>query len=95
VKFLKQLSLLLALISLAATVRAQIVGATINGTVHDTTGAIVPGAKVEVRQLETGATRTLTTSADGEFNAPSVPVGHYIVTVSLEGFNSQRQSGSN
>ena len=92
-KFLKQLSLLLALISLAATVRAQIVGATINGTVHDTTGAIVPGAKVEVRQLETGATRTLTTSADGEFNAPSVPVGHYIVTVSLEGFNSQRQSG--
>ena len=54
---------------------AQIVGATIAGTVHDSTGATVNGATVTVRQTETGATRILVTGADGRYAAPSVPVG--------------------
>jgi len=45
--------------------RAQIVGATLTGTVHDTTGATLRGATVTVRQIETGASRTLITGADG------------------------------
>ena len=53
----------------------------------------VSNAKVEVRQLETGATRTLTTSGDGLFNAPSVPVGHYTVRVTIDGFDPQQQAG--
>ena len=78
---------------LAATVHAQIVGGSITGTVHDPNGATVAGAAVQVRQLETGATRTLTTAPDGRFFAPSVPVGHYAVTVTQQGFDSQEQSG--
>ncbi len=72
---------------------AQIVGGSITGTVQDPSGAAVAGAAVQVRQLETGATRTLTTAQDGRFYAPSVPVGHYAVTVTQEGFDPQEQSG--
>jgi hypothetical protein len=72
---------------------AQVVGGSISGTVHDPNGSTVAGASVQVKQIETGATRTLTTSQDGRFYAPSVPVGHYAVVVKQEGFDPQEQSG--
>ena len=72
---------------------AQIVGGTISGTVKDASGALLGGAKVTVRQFETGATRTLTTDAEGRFHAPSVPVGNYAVTVAHDGFATQRRTG--
>jgi Carboxypeptidase regulatory-like domain len=86
-------SFLLVLVLFAAAAEAQIVGGSISGTVHDPNGATVAGAAVEVRQLETGATRTLTTAQDGRFFAPSVPVGHYTVKISQEGFDPQEQHG--
>ena len=72
---------------------AQIVGATISGTVRDTTGAALSGTRVTVKQLETGATRILTTGADGRYAAPSVPVGNYTVTAVHDGFAAQERTG--
>jgi hypothetical protein len=69
------LFLILLLVGGVPSAYAQIVGGTISGTVKDTTGAALSGATVTVRQIETGATRTLTTGSDGRFYAPSVPVG--------------------
>ncbi len=84
----------IALIGSAANAaHAQIVGATIGGTVKDTSGALLGGATVTVRQLETGASRTLTTDANGRFHAPSVPVGDYIITVAHDGFATQKRTG--
>jgi hypothetical protein len=80
---------------IATAASAQIVGGSITGTVLDPNGAGVAGASVEVRQIETGATRTLTTAQDGRFYAPSVPVGHYAVVVRQEGFDPQEQGGIN
>lgn len=77
--------------SLAAN--AQIVGGTISGTVHDASGALLPGAAVTVRQVETGAVRTVMTGQDGRFSAPSIAIGEYAVTVNLPGFNPQEQKG--
>jgi hypothetical protein len=77
----------------AAAAHGQIVGATLSGTVHDSTGAALSGATVTVKQLETGATRTLKTGADGRYAAPSVPVGSYTVTASHEGFAAQERTG--
>jgi hypothetical protein len=85
--------LLALLIGGVAIARAQIVGGTISGTVHESTGALLTDATVTVRQLETGATRKLITGADGRFYAPSVPVGEYSVSVTHEGFAQQRRSG--
>ena len=72
---------------------AQIVGGTISGAVRDGTGASLAGAIVTVRQGETGASRTLTTGADGRFYAPSVPVGEYAVSVTRDGFETEHRGG--
>jgi hypothetical protein len=72
---------------------AQVVGGTIGGTVNDASGAVVSGAIVTVRQIETGATRILTTDDAGRFRAPSVPVGVFSVTVAQHGFETQKRTG--
>ncbi len=77
----------------AFTAQAQIVGANLAGSVHDPSGAAVSGATVVVRQVETGATRTLTTDSEGRFFAPSVPVGPYTASAAHEGFETQQQTG--
>jgi hypothetical protein len=77
----------------ALAAHSQVVGGTIAGVVHDTSGAAVSSATVLVRQAETGATRTLTTDAEGRFFAPSVPVGVFTVAVQHEGFAPQERTG--
>ncbi len=87
------LSLILLLIAGIPFASAQVVGGSISGTVHESTGASLDGAAVTVRQIETGATRILTTGADGRFFAPSIPVGAYTVSVSHDGFATQVRTG--
>src|SRR3984893_12029009 len=79
----------IALIALAAAPgTAQAFRGTILGTVTDATGAVVSGAKVTVRNTDTGLTREVTTADDGNFSAPELPVGNYSVTVEKTGFKS-------
>jgi hypothetical protein len=87
------LALIVFLVGAISAAHAQVVGGTIGGTVRDSTGAALAGATVTVRQFETGASRTLTTGADGAFHAPSVPVGNYSVSVKLDGFQPELRSG--
>ena len=77
----------------ALTAGAQVVGGSINGVVHDKTGAALQGVTVTVRQIETGATRTLITDSDGRFSAPSLPVGNYTVSAKSEGFATDERGG--
>jgi hypothetical protein len=77
----------------ALVAQAQVVGANLGGTVHDSSGAAVSDATVLVRQIETGATRTLTTDSEGRFFAPSVPVGGFTVSVAHDGFETLQQTG--
>ena len=83
----------LLLLTAGLAAHAQVVGGTIDGLVHDASGAAVSGATVVVRQAETGASRTLTTDADGRFFAPSLPVGPYAVSVAHDGFETQQHTG--
>src|SRR5438132_7480336 len=66
--------------------QTQITTGTIQGTVTDANGAIVPGANVEIKNLETNLSRTLTTDDGGRFVALALPPGPYSVTVSKPGF---------
>ncbi|MEO5821171.1 MAG: carboxypeptidase-like regulatory domain-containing protein, partial [Vicinamibacteraceae bacterium] len=59
--------IVLAPLSLARTASAQAVTGTILGTVSDSSGAVLPGVAVTVKQAETGFTRTLTSDSNGEF----------------------------
>ena len=57
------------------TAAAQAVTGTILGTVKDSTGAVLAGAKVTVTNEGTGFTRTVTTDAAGEYTVPQIPTG--------------------
>jgi hypothetical protein len=84
----------LLLFSSALAAHSQVVGATITGTVHDSSGASLSAATVTVKQSETGAIRTLTTDAEGRFFAPSVPIGPYIITAEHDGFAPTQQAAT-
>lgn len=56
------------------------------GTVKDSSGAVLPGAVVTVRNLETGIVQEATTDATGFFQVLPLPHGFYSVTVSFPGF---------
>jgi hypothetical protein len=67
--------------------------ATLNGTVTDPTGAVVPETKVTITEMSTTQTRDVVTGTDGGFTAPFLPVGQYSVTVSHPGFKTKTQTG--
>jgi hypothetical protein len=60
----------------------------LGGLVVDQTGAVIPGATVTVRSLETGATRTTATNQSGLWVVSNTPSGRVRVTVELKGFKS-------
>ncbi len=76
-----------------ARLDAQVVGATLSGTVTDQSGGVVPNASVSIRSSATGITRDVTTNADGIYSAPNLQPGVYGVTVSAAGFSKAVQSG--
>src|ERR1041385_2688567 len=67
--------------------------AAISGSVRDTTGAVVPGTTVTAKHTETGLTRTVQTSEEGNYAMPSLPVGSYEVTAEKPGFKQQIRRG--
>jgi hypothetical protein len=78
----------LACLALAPTAFAQtqITTAVIEGVVTDSSGAVLPGVDVEVRNADTNFTRALVTDRDGRFVALQLPPGRYTVTFRLSGF---------
>src|SRR5437879_6404843 len=63
--------------------------AVIEGTVIDEQGGVMPGAMVTLRNVETGAERSVTTEADGKYRFPALQPGTYSLTTSLQGFAAQ------
>ena len=60
---------------------------------QDSSGLVVPGAEIKVTQLDTGATRTSTSGADGTYVFPSLSVGPYRLEAAKEGFTRYVRSG--
>src|SRR5712691_2509419 len=75
---------LTAAVGLAA--KSQITTGVVDAIVLDTSGAVLPGVDVEIRNVDTNLTRTLTTDRDGRFVALQLPPGRYTVTFKLSGF---------
>jgi hypothetical protein len=94
----RQIALIFGLsvvLAVPASSQTQITTGVIQGTVTDPTGAVVPGAAVEVKHTATNFARTLTTGTDGRFVALQLPPGSYQVTVSLAGFATHVQQDIN
>lgn len=67
--------------------------ATLAGRVHDSSGAVVPGATVSARHLARGLERTAITDSDGRFVIAGLPAGPYDVRAELAGFKPVVQQG--
>lgn len=64
------------------------------GTVSDNTGAVLPGATVTLRNLDTGLVRTSVTNESGKYNFPTVPpTGRWTLTAELSGFQTVTREG--
>src|SRR5665213_209561 len=83
---------LAALISLilgfGRPLHAQVVGATLLGTVADPSGAVVPGTKIAIQNTATNVIREVTTDPSGFYTAPNLLPGDYEVTASATGFST-------
>src|SRR6201996_7966231 len=85
--------LLFLLLAAAGSVSAQTFRGTILGTVTDPSGAVVAGAQVTVKNTGTGLQRSTTTSGDGSYSLPELPIGTYDVTVTQAGFQTSVTKG--
>ncbi|MBI4465320.1 MAG: carboxypeptidase regulatory-like domain-containing protein, partial [Acidobacteria bacterium] len=72
---------------------AQVTTGTILGTTSDSTGAVIPGATVTLRNVDTGNSRTITTDAAGRYRAPQLPLGSYEIAVEAAGFQTAVRTG--
>ena len=61
------------------------------GTVRDSSGAVIPGADVTIKNLETGLTKIAVTDQDGYFEVLALPRGSYSAAVALASFKTWRQ----
>src|SRR5688500_8291365 len=79
------LLVVLAIASVASS-QTQITTGTIQGAVVDANGAVVPGADVAIKNLDTNLARNFTTDEGGRFVALALPPGRYSVTITKQGF---------
>jgi hypothetical protein len=79
------------LLSLSA--HAQVSGATLSGTVSDSSGAVVPNVQVSIKNEGTNEVRTVTVDAAGFYSAPNLLPAKYNVTVTAPGFSTAVQNG--
>jgi len=79
--------------TMAPVARAQVVNATIVGTVKDTSGGVVPNANVTVTNVATGVSRKATTNASGDYSVEPLDPGQYTVMAELQGFKKAVLTG--
>src|SRR5260221_13620116 len=87
------ISFVLFFCTASAAAQASRVGATFEGTVSDTSGAVISNSKVTLHNPLTNQSRTVTTDEQGFFRAEQLALGAYDVRVEQTGFAPYRQAG--
>src|SRR5271170_7026818 len=85
------LAMLMMLAASLATLRAnaQAVSASLVGTVSDSTGAGISGAKIAIQEVATGINRATVTNESGNYTFPDLTPGTYAVSVEATGFKKE------
>ncbi len=87
------LLLALSLVAPATSLTAQSVTGTITGTVTDPTGAMIPSAKVTIKETATGVTHNAATNGAGIFTFPELQPGTYTLSATAPGFSVAVREG--
>ena len=72
---------------------AQVAGATLTGTVKDSSGGVIPNAQVAITDVATAVVRTVSSNAAGFYIASNLLPGNYEVRVTASGFKTQLEKG--
>jgi hypothetical protein len=79
-------AVLFAVLFMTPGLHGQTVSGTVTGKITDSTGAIVPGVTVTLKNTDTGEVRTSSSNSSGYFLIPALPPGPYAATTSMKGF---------
>src|SRR6516165_8079695 len=79
----------LVLLSCATALHSQVSGGTITGTITDVSGSVLPQAKVNVTNRDTGVIWSTITNSEGYYAAPNLGPGRYQVQAASPGFGSR------
>src|SRR5882672_813210 len=90
---LTQVLALFVVLLIPFAVSAQVSGGTVSGKVTDSTGALIPGAQVAIRNKATGVATDLVANEEGIYRAPNLLPGDYEVTATATNFNTVVQKG--
>jgi hypothetical protein len=82
------LAVMVAALLLPGAALAQFDTATVLGAIKDSSGAVVPGATVTLKNVATGITANAVTDADGSYQFLNVKIGTYTVRAELQGFSA-------
>jgi hypothetical protein len=85
--------ILVLVMTTAVAGQSTAINGTIEGTVKDDQGGVLPGVTVTVTNVDTGDTRTVVTNESGLYRAPLLPLGTYRVAAELQGFKKFEQTG--
>lgn len=86
-------ALLLMVLLCGGQALAQSDRAAINGSVKDSSGAVVPGVRVDVTNVGTNDVQTVTTNSEGFYTVRNLPIGSYKLTFSKTGFKAFERRG--
>jgi len=84
---------LLAVLALGINVSAQIISGDLVGTVLDKSGAVIPHARIEALNADTGAKYTAESNEAGEYRFSNLPVANYNISVSAANFATTTYAG--
>ncbi len=68
-------------------------GASLSGVVTDQTGAALPDVAVTIKNVDTGATRTIATDGGGHYQASGLPPGRFEIRAAKQGFADETRTG--
>ncbi len=88
-----QVALLLVVASYAPRVWAQVAGGTVQGTITDAVGAVIPNATVTIKNVDTGVGSPVTTNEQGVYHVANLVPGKYDIQATAPGFTEELRTG--
>jgi hypothetical protein len=79
------------LLAAALVCGAQVGSGSIRGLVTDPSGAAVPGAKVTIKNIQTGMLVNVVTDTDGRYAVQTLAIGEYLLQVQIQGFKTEQR----